>query len=244
MRDNRYYVYLHLRGDNGEPFYVGKGTNNRHISKWGRSKFWKNIVNKYGYDIIILEENLIQEDAYDLEMYWIKRIGRIDLNNGPLVNHSDGGEKNYNRKSGYKLSDETKYKISIGNRGKKRTDELKEYLRYINLGKKLSDEVRNKLSKSHRDRLDNGFDTSVYSFKGAENPMFGRNHTQEVKNKISLCNKKHYKVIQLTKDGEVVKIFNSHHDASQELNICPKQIMRVINGVIKTTGGFKFKIID
>ena len=87
------YVYLHIKATDGEPFYVGKGhRKDRCGSKFSRSKFWHNIVKKYGFDIIILEENLTPEKAIELEKYWIERIGRRDLGKGPLVNLTDGGD--------------------------------------------------------------------------------------------------------------------------------------------------------
>lgn len=89
---NNYYVYLHIKKTNGEPFYVGKGNRKRCISKHGRNTFWYNTVEKYGFDVIFLEKNLTDQEAKDLEIYWIKRIGRRDLNTGPLVNLSPGGD--------------------------------------------------------------------------------------------------------------------------------------------------------
>jgi hypothetical protein len=92
-----YYIYLHIKSTDSTPFYVGKGNGKRYLSKQGRSKYWHNIVNKHGYDIIMLEENLTHSDAVQLEKYWIKRIGRKDLKNGMLVNLTDGGEGTPNR---------------------------------------------------------------------------------------------------------------------------------------------------
>jgi hypothetical protein len=91
---NNYYVYLHIKATDGEPFYVGKGRRYRAYdsSKCTRSNHWINYVNKYGFDVIILENNLTEKEAFEKETYWIKRIGRKDLGNGPLINYSNGGE--------------------------------------------------------------------------------------------------------------------------------------------------------
>ena len=102
MTQNKYYIYLHIKLDTGEPFYVGKGTGNRANSKMNRSKWWKNTVTKHNYDVIMLEEGLIEEEALIREIYWIKRIGRKDIGLGPLVNMTDGGEGI----SGFKFSEE------------------------------------------------------------------------------------------------------------------------------------------
>ena len=137
---NNFYVYLHIIANTGEPFYVGKGKSTRYKLKTCRSKYWYNIINKYDYDIIFLEENLNEKDAFELEKYWIKRIGRKDLKLGPLINFTNGGEGN----SGKILSDETKEKISKSKLGKKHkphkphilSNENREKLKKINIGNK------------------------------------------------------------------------------------------------------------
>lgn len=106
---NNYYVYLHIKETNGEPFYVGKGKDKRANISSGRNNWWNKIYQKYGFDIIFLEENLTNEEALILEEYWIKRIGRRNTNTGLLINLTDGGENGKNRI----VSDETKRKMSI-----------------------------------------------------------------------------------------------------------------------------------
>lgn len=94
---NNYYIYLHIKKTNGEPFYIGKGTGKRSEVRRERSLYWNNVVNKYDYDIIILESNLSADESIASEKYWINRIGRRDLNLGTLVNFTDGGEGTSNR---------------------------------------------------------------------------------------------------------------------------------------------------
>lgn len=111
----------------GEIFYIGIGTNNkRPYSKSGRNKHWKNTVNKYGYNVEILYENLTWEEACKLEIALIKTYGRKDMNTGNLVNMTDGGEGtvgiNKNRRGHNKnkpMLEEQKKKISISNKGNK-----------------------------------------------------------------------------------------------------------------------------
>jgi len=86
-------VYTHKRNDTGEIFYVGVGKKeSRSRSHRGRSDHWKNIVNKVGYSIEIIAENISYDYALNLERHLIKTIGRQDLGTGPLVNKTDGGE--------------------------------------------------------------------------------------------------------------------------------------------------------
>jgi len=86
-----FYIYLHIRLTDGSPFYVGKGNGRRATRTQHRNNWWHNIVNKHGFDIIMLEEGLTEEQALEKEIYWINRIGRKDQGKGPLVNMTDGG---------------------------------------------------------------------------------------------------------------------------------------------------------
>lgn len=106
-----YYIYLHIKLTNGSPFYVGKGKDRRALCKRSRSIHWHNIVKKHGYDIIILEDDISEDEANILEKYWIKRIGRYDLKEGPLVNFTDGGEGS----SGRPMNQKTKDILSLSN---------------------------------------------------------------------------------------------------------------------------------
>lgn len=125
MTNDNYYIYLHIKLTNGEPFYVGKGTGNRKNSKAMRNKWWKNIVNKYDFDVILLEENLTQEKAFELEQYWIKKIGRENLCN--LTDGGDGYKGGIAWNKGIPMSDETKKKLSLANKGKKQASKNKKY---------------------------------------------------------------------------------------------------------------------
>lgn len=85
-------VYQHIRRDSGRVFYIGKGCNNaRSKSKQHRNIHWHNVVNKHGYDIEILYTNLTNQEAETIEKDLIMKHGRIDLNNGRLVNMTSGG---------------------------------------------------------------------------------------------------------------------------------------------------------
>lgn len=139
-------LYFHINSISGEVFYVGIGNIDRPYIKSKRSKFWNNIVKKYGYDIIIEETNLSWEKACELEIYWIKRIGRRDLGLGTLVNLTDGGDGTNN----VVLTDQTRQKMSIAQIGKTRlvTDDHKKNLSKSLLGKTKTDSHKNNISKS------------------------------------------------------------------------------------------------
>lgn len=85
----RFYVYLHRRADNNEVFYVGKGSGDRIKVKNRRSKWWQNIVAKYGYRYEYVEKGLSEEDAFDLEVELIKFYKENGYN---ICNIKSGGE--------------------------------------------------------------------------------------------------------------------------------------------------------
>lgn len=86
-----YYVYAH-RKDSGEVFYIGKGKGRRAWDRYGRNAMWRNVVDKHGITVEIVKSNLDEKSAFDLEIKLIKEYGRRNLNQGTLVNLTDGGE--------------------------------------------------------------------------------------------------------------------------------------------------------
>ena len=96
-----FFVYLHRRKSNNKVFYVGKGTRHRHKSLWHRSQHWKNIVNKHGYTIEIVQNGMQEWWAFELEKELI-----LKYQSHGLCNRTDGGEG----ASGCVVSEETKKK--------------------------------------------------------------------------------------------------------------------------------------
>lgn len=82
---SRYYVYKHIRVDNEEVFYIGKGTHSRAYSRSGRNEGWYLYVNKHPYKVEILQGNLLETEALKLERKLIKYYKRA----GTLVNRAD-----------------------------------------------------------------------------------------------------------------------------------------------------------
>lgn len=141
------YVYVHIRKDNNQPFYIGVGgllsfdNYQRATSKnWKgllhRSKFWKNVVSKYGFEMKIVLDDCTKEEAFLEEKRLIALYGRQDLQTGILVNHTDGGDgrvgssDEINKKCGEKnigrvFTKEHREKISLGNKGKVLTQDDK-----------------------------------------------------------------------------------------------------------------------
>ena len=106
------YLYRHIRTDLNQPFYIGIGSDSnykRAFTKKGRSYSWKDIVYKNSpYEVEIILDDLSWDEACAKEKEFIQIYGRKDLNLGPLVNFTDGGEGQWGRKD----SPETKLKKS------------------------------------------------------------------------------------------------------------------------------------
>jgi len=111
-------LYRHLKPC-GEVFYIGIGiSKKRAYSKYGRNKHWLNTVNKYGYEVQILTNNIEYDLAKELEINLISYYGRKDLNLGKLVNMTDGGEGFSNMN----LEEKSKRKIRLTNYNKNQKD--------------------------------------------------------------------------------------------------------------------------
>jgi hypothetical protein len=168
-------VYKHIRLDTKEVFYIGIGSQKRRAySNYKRSKYWHNIVNKFGHKVELLYENINWEKACEIEKELIKLHGRKDLGLGTLVNMTDGGDGRF----GTTASDETKKKMSqshiglnIWSKGVKRPEELvkqitqnvREYWKH-NTKAPMTEEAKQKISRS---------------LKGRPGTWVGKRHSEE-----------------------------------------------------------------
>jgi hypothetical protein len=94
-----FYIYAYLRVDYS-PYYIGKGSGKRAFSKC------KGEIRPPAdkHRIVILQNNLDEDTAFDYECKFIKLFGRKDTGTGILRNKSEGGSGN----SGWKASEEQK----------------------------------------------------------------------------------------------------------------------------------------
>ena len=177
----KYYVYSHMQADTGEVFYIGKGMNNRAYSKYRRSSWWKNIANKHDWKVIIIKDSLSEEEAFELEKFYIKEYGRRDLGTGTLINLTDGGDgisnissstrkKMSDSKKGTKRSYESNRKTSMSLKGKPSGRE----------GKVVSEEGRNNISEGLR-----GHFVSEETRKKLSDKLKGRVFSEETRKKMS-----------------------------------------------------------
>ena len=85
MEKRNCYLYRHIRLDKNEPFYIGIGTKNSNAIRFDteykrahlkepRSGFWNNIVNKAGYKVEIVYDNLTVDEAKVKESEFISIV--------------------------------------------------------------------------------------------------------------------------------------------------------------------------
>lgn len=89
-----FYVYVWIRNDINEPFYVGKGKGRRCYDKRRKNKFLKYVMGYLertgvGYTVIKLKENMTELEAYDLEK---ETISLYKSKGYKLTNIMPGGE--------------------------------------------------------------------------------------------------------------------------------------------------------
>lgn len=178
----KFYTYIYYDPSrNNEPFYVGKGSNDRawkHLKRKDLHPFVarlrllkrNNIV-----PIIGIYAGMDEELAYLLEEELISKFGRKDLGKGSLLNLTDGGDGA--RGSSYKITPEHRGKITaslkglskseehrkkIGLSGKGRvppnknvpmSEEAKKHLSEINIGKEVPQSVKDQISNTLTGKL-------------------------------------------------------------------------------------------
>jgi len=129
-----FYVYVHIREDTNQIFYVGKGKCNRCFSKQNRNKHWKHIVESVSHKVHIIANNLDEELAFLCEKELISKLKQLGTK---LVNYTDGGEG----VSGLKHSKESKEKMSAKQKGRQTRERNPFY------GKKHDNKTKQKMSE-------------------------------------------------------------------------------------------------
>jgi len=194
--------YHHKRLDTGEIFYVGIGEPKRPYADENRNPHWHHIVDKVGYDILVIKENITWEEACEWEKNEIKRIGRRDLGLGPLVNLTDGGEGT----QGVIITEQRKQNVSEGTKRAMQDAELRQKLRdkkvgFIpwnnglkgifvgeenpNFGNKWSEEQKLIQGKKLQERYKDGFSEEhlmkLKEKRKGSKPSLGMTHSDEQK---------------------------------------------------------------
>ena len=180
---NNFTAYCHI-SPNGKK-YVGI-TSQSVLKRWrdgyAFNAHLQSAIDLYGWDNfqhLILAQNLSKEWACAIEQIFIRDWKLQDREFG--YNISYGGE-------GGPLSEETKHKIGIAQRGVKEvvpvSDALREKRRQARLGYVIPVETREKISRANTGRhhteeaREKMRQASLGRFSGKCNPMYGKHHTE------------------------------------------------------------------
>jgi len=141
--EQKFFVYVDYRKDDGKPFYVGKGAEKR-IKNLHRNPLHTNIKKKHGMVRKILFENLSENESFEREVQLIGELQtHIDHGNGG-ANLTLGGEGG----SGYKFTNEQREKSSEASKKRWEDPEYREQMSE-SVKKKWEDpEYRKKMSES------------------------------------------------------------------------------------------------
>lgn len=119
-----------------------------------------------------------------------------------------------------------------GIKGYHHTDNAKQKISEAGKGRTLSDEAKQKISEKN-----SGKNNGMYGKCGELNHFYGKKHSKEVVENMST------KVIQLTKDGKIIKEYSSITEASRQTGVNKSCICNVCKGKKqrKSAGGFIWK---
>lgn len=252
---NNYYVYVYLNqlksGEwcyndfifNYQPFYVGKGRNNREISHLFKSNlnndknYHKNNTIKKIFKLLNEEpihfrlyENLTNDEAIKIEADLIKYFGRTNDGSGILTNMTDGGEgvnnfvdKNISKKWARKKV----YQYDLNGN----------FIREWESIKSVSLPCKQPMNISTTIKKNGTWCDSIWFYEKQEYVK------PRIKNQMKIT---YTNIKQIDKNtGEVIKTFENALEAENELNLrkgARNKIYECLQGKLKTAYKFKWSL--
>ena len=227
------YGYLSPAPDN-ILYYIGKGKDNRAYDKRHTAPVPedRDLIIFFNEDLTTYHKEpqyFTEEKAFDLEIKCIAKYGRMDLNEGYLLNSTDGGEG----ASGRKHSEETKKKMSLAKMGNlvrtgmTHSEETKKKMsaaqtRTYLLGKTLSEEARKKISAARTGMTHSEEARKKISAASMGNKNWmGKTHSEETRRKISETKLKNMPLITCIHCGNTGKgsaMYRWHNDNCKHKN--------------------------
>ena len=239
----KFYTYLLIDSRNKEPFYVGKGKENRalsHITRVNKNYQKTNSavknkivsITRCGYEILTeLYYCCSETDAYVLEKLLIKYIGRKDMKRGPLLNFTDGGE-------GGRPSYASILKISKKLLNMKRGKPVCQYTMDGELVSEFSSARQASYAVGvHENQIGGccrGTKSTAAKFVWA--------YKNEIPKIFAEGNNKWTKIAQLS-NGKILRIFPSVSRAAQHIHANPQSLWAVLRGKSVNVGGFQWKAV-
>ena len=212
--------------------YIGQS---KHINeRWNKHKnelnhkshfndYLQKAWNKYGagdFKFYVLEY-CSEEQLDDKEIYYIQFYNTMNRSNG--YNLKSGGQASANY-----YSSETRQKMSMSIQNSY-IDPERRKIQSANAIKQWSNpEIKEKIM-------------------GVNNPMYGKHHTEEAKQKVSNANKGRISKRRNTTPAfcvELNKEFSDATEAGKTLSLDGSCILKVCQGKRKTCGGYKWKFIE
>lgn len=258
MEERTYCVYMHTNKVNGKK-YIGQ-TKMKPEERWGSKghryrecTHFFNAIKKWGFDNFeheIVYSGLSHIEANEKEQELIELYNTRNLKYGYNLREggSNGGLSEESKRKlselrkgkytgsnspnyGKKLSDETKLKISMAQRGEKShcfgkvvTKEVRQKIAESHIGKKHTEKTKEKISLSKKGKQ-----------CGKDNPNYG-NH------KLAGNNNPRCKIVlQYDNQGNCIREWEYIKLASQTLKIHDTGIIQCCKGKRQTAGGFVWK---
>ena len=204
---SNYYVYEWIRLDTNEPFYVGKGCGNRWKDlKRGDNRHFNNIVKSIPTAVNILHDNLDEQTAFGLEVWYIREYR--DVIGYKMCNINDGGE-------GQSLCGELNSFY-----GKEHTRETKHKISEIRIRKGIA----------------KGENNPNYGKRGDLSPIKGRIHSNEELNKMIENSPLRTPVRCIELNRTFLSLTQAEKEMKRDygIKIARRQLAKRLNGEIKT----------
>jgi group I intron endonuclease len=244
------YIYK-ITNKSNEKIYIGLTTKERPTDRFSQHRYLathpeqeKNVsylhramrvegVDNFSFDIIEVVDN---KNLYEREKYWIKYYNSLSPNG---YNLTEGGEGT----QGFIRPQPAEEK-------QKKSETMKQY--YINHPEKRqeiaerakelwqNEEYRNKVTESNK----KFYQEHPNLFKGENNPMYGKKHTEEALEKIRAhAATRKQKIAQLDKDNlEIIQVFDGIKDAEKALNVSHGWLSKAARND-KVAYGFRWKFL-
>lgn len=265
---NNFYIYVILNLDEPGifeyndikfdymPIYIGKGINKRQFTHFKPYSLKKDseknkFLLKYNCISKIIKDGLAEIESLNLERYYIKLIGRVDIKTGPLLNLTSGGQG----VCGYQYTEDQKLDRSLKQRCDKNhfynknhnVDTFKEFKRSVYQINIITDEIIDKFdslsdaaiktnsNESHIRDCCNGKRKTHNGFKWKD---VDDNYIKKRSSKNNSTNKR--EILQIDLDGNIIEKYDSISSCSRITGIRKSNIIDCLSNRKRTAGGFKW----